>query len=188
MFLVDWFFGTLSFFGLYYKDAKILFLGLDNSGKTTLLSVLKTNKLASADPTFHPNYEELIVGNLRLQTHDLGGHEAARRLWKDYFTQVDGVVFIVDAADCDRFPEARKELAALLDDDSLHGVPIVVLGNKVDLHWAVSEPVLRSEIGLYHTTGKEAASVEGRPLELFMCSVVRNMGYGEALEWLSFYL
>lgn len=75
-FLVNFFYDTLSFFGIYYKNAKILFLGLDNAGKTTLLAMLKDDKVQALTPTFHPNTEELIIGNCRFQTHDLGGHEA----------------------------------------------------------------------------------------------------------------
>lgn len=186
----DWMYDVLAFFGLFYKDAKILFLGLDNAGKTSLLSMLKNDQMQAHTPTFHPNAEELIVGNVKFQTHDLGGHEAARRLWKDYFPTVDGVVYMVDTMDVSRFPEAKKELDALLNDDGMQDVPFLILGNKIDAYNAVSENELRAALGYIQTTGKQGHAVpEGtRPIEIFMCSVVRKMGYAEGFEWLARYL
>ncbi len=182
----DWVFETFAFFGFGYKDARILFLGLDNAGKTTLLMKLRDDKLGTHAPTFHPNCEELIIGTIRFHTHDLGGHEAARKLWQDYFTTVDGVVYLVDAMDVGRFPEARKELEMLLQDEALCKVPFLILGNKIDHPHAVSEHQLCSELGLYQLTGKGKDRLENtRPIEVFMCSVVRDMGYKEGFEWFS---
>ena len=107
----------------------------------------------------------------------------ARKLWRDYFASgVDGVVFIVDAVDRERFPEAKKELDALLTSEELASVPFLVLGNKIDLGRAASEEDLRYQLGLYETYGKEARGDKPagvRPIELYMCSVVRKMGYGD---------
>ncbi|CAI5745784.1 unnamed protein product [Peronospora destructor] len=170
MFVFDWFYNVLGYLGLYHKNAKILFLGLDNAGKTTLLHMLKDDRVAVHEPTLHPNSEELIIGKLRLRTFDLGGHETARRLWRDYFATVDGVVFVVDALDRERFPESKRELDTLLGYDELTNVPA---------------------LGLYETYGKEArgdkdASI--RPIELYMCSVVRRMGYADGFRWMAQFL
>lgn len=145
--------------------------------------------------------DELIIGKIRFKTFDLGGHETgknylfsllvrlslitiiARKLWRDYFASgVDGVVFIVDAVDRARFPEAKKELDALLVSEELANVPFLVLGNKIDLGTAPSEEDLRYQLGLYETYGKENKGERNpniRPIELYMCSVVRKMGYGD---------
>ncbi|KAL9643237.1 hypothetical protein ABK040_014694 [Willaertia magna] len=187
MFLFDWFWSLLSALGLYQKSGKILFLGLDNAGKTTLLHMLKSEKLGSYTPTQHPNVEELTMGNLNFKAIDLGGHPLARRLWKDYFTETSAVVFLVDSADPGRFEEAARELHGLLNYEDLAKVPFLILGNKIDMNGAVSE----TDLALYLRvngllTGKQhGLEKDGRrSLEIFMCSIVNQMGYGEGFQWL----
>ena len=99
---------------------------------------------------------------------------------------------MIDACDRERFGESKVELDSLLTDEQLANCPVLVLGNKIDRPGAASEDELRQIFGLYgQTTGKgkvPRSELHGRPLELFMCSVLRRQGYGEGFRWISQYL
>ena len=178
--------------GLYHKEANIVFVGLDNSGKTTLLHMLKDDKYSQQSPTQHPHMEELVMGKIKFQTFDLGGHEIARKLWRDYCTVAQAIIFLVDAAYKSRFPDARKELEQIMNLPELAMVPIAILGNKIDKIGAASEEELREGIGApfeisWGKDGKKA--MEGvRPIEVFMCSIAKRTGYVEAFKWISGFL
>eukprot|EP00929_Paragymnodinium_shiwhaense_P101243 TRINITY_DN6418_c0_g1_i1.p1 TRINITY_DN6418_c0_g1~~TRINITY_DN6418_c0_g1_i1.p1 ORF type:complete len:204 (-),score=33.82 TRINITY_DN6418_c0_g1_i1:104-715(-) len=172
------------------KNAKICFLGLDNAGKTTLLHMLMDDRLSINQPTVHPNALDLNIRGIHFRTYDLGGHETARRIWGDYLPNVDAIIFMVDAADRTRFAEAREELEKLMELRSLALVPIVVLGNKIDIPTAASEYELLMNLGLYNQTYWDGRCADKfgrpvRPVKLFMCSVVKRMGYAEAFDWLA---
>ena len=113
-------------------------------------------------------------------------------MWKDYFPAVDAIVFLIDACDRGRFGESKVELDSLLTDEQLANCPVLVLGNKIDRPGAASEDELRQLFGLYgQTTGKgkvPRTELHGRPLELFMCSVLKRQGYGEGFRWIAQYL
>ncbi|AKU37472.1 GTP-binding protein [Scale drop disease virus] len=176
-FIVHWFYNVLQFLGLYEKSGKILFLGLDNAGKTALLHMLKYNCMKEHNPTLHPTSEQLTIAGITFSTFDLGGHIQARRMWQNYFHVVDAIVYIVDCADLTRLTEAKIEFDALLNDELLHDVPILVLGNKIDKQNAIGEVELRHIFGIYGQTS--------RPVEVFMCSVLKQQGYGSGFRWLS---
>ncbi|CAJ0954981.1 unnamed protein product [Ranitomeya imitator] len=172
-FIFEWiyngFSSVLQFLGLYKKSGKLVFLGLDNAAS-----------------------EELTIAGMTFTTFDLGGHEQARRVWKNYLPAINGIVFLVDCVDHSRLMESKVELNALMTDETISNVPILILGNKIDRPEAISEEKLRELFGLYgQTTGKgnvPLKDLNARPMEVFMCSVLKRQGYGEGFRWLSQYI
>jgi GTP-binding protein SAR1 len=185
----DWFWSILAAFSWENKTGRILFLGLDNAGKTTLLGKMASGQVHVHRPTQHPNQEDLELDGIKIKTIDMGGHEDARRLWRDYFIGVSGVVFLVDAAAPHRFPEAKIELDKLLQADELQGVPFCLLYNKIDMPTAQGPPVVSNALGVSNIlTGKGKPAAGVRPLEAFPTSVVNNQGYGDGMRWMSQFL
>jgi GTP-binding protein SAR1 len=160
--------------GLYTKKAKLLVIGLDNSGKTTLLGMMANDKIGCHEPTSHPNHETLNIEGIEFSAHDMGGHIAARRLWQSYYANISCVLFMVDTTDIYRMGEARNELSRIIADSN--GIPILVLGNKIDTRDACSELQLRRYLNLYEN--EENVGV-------FMCSVIKRAGIQEAFKWLA---
>ena len=135
--------------------------------------------------------EELTIGNIKFRTFDLGGHTVVRKVWSEYFQQVDAVVYMVDTVDRERFAESKAELDGLLGTEGLTDVPFLILANKIDVPQAASEEEVRGNLGLHNmTTGKGTVAVTAgvRPIEIFCCSVVKRMGYKEGFQWLSQYI
>jgi len=190
--LWGWFSDILVYIGLKYKSVSLLFLGLDYAGKTTLIHVLASGSLKAYPPTRYSTKEEVVIGSIKFSCIDLGGHQTVRRTWKTLFLEANAIVFIIDATNTERLSEAMVELHKLLSTEEIAHLPVLVLGNKIDLPRAISEKEFRQGIGLEDdkTTGKETSrkdleSKNIRPIEVFMCSNVLRVGYGDGLKWLS---
>ena len=179
-----WAWEWLVYLGLAQKEATIVLVGLDNAGKTTLLNRLKTGKVRSFTPTQRPQLEEVTVGGLSLKAWDLGGHEPVRAMWDEYLADTDGIVFLVDSCDSERFEEAKYELQRLLAFEDLADTPVLILGTKADLlQLSASGPVLVAALGLDQPSSRRAQ------VHLARCSLVLpdfdSTGLKAAFEWLS---
>eukprot|EP00741_Cyanophora_paradoxa_P011232 tig00020554_g10851.t2 len=155
------------------KGARIAFFGLDGSGKTWICHRIQ-GRSTNTGPTQCPHVEEFKVGRVAFRAYDLSGMYGARRVWRDYFPALDGVVFVVDAADADRAPEAAEELQKLLSCEELAGLPVLVLGNKAEAPGAMPAPALRAALRL---DSQEARA--GRALRHVPCSARLGEGYTE---------
>jgi len=139
---------ALSGFGM--RNARILLLGLDAAGKTTILYKLKLNENVVTIPTIGFNVEEVTpVKNVTFTMWDVGGQEKIRPLWRHYYQGSEGLIFVVDSSDISRVTEARDELFSVLKDEGMEkGVPAVILANKQDLPNALKSYELVDKMGL----------------------------------------
>nr|XP_033793038.1 ADP-ribosylation factor-like [Geotrypetes seraphini] len=164
--------------GFYGLNARILLLGLDAAGKTTIIYKLKLNETVTTIPTIGFNVETVQpMKNVTFTVWDVGGQKKIRILWKHYFINTDGLVFVVDSSDSERFSEAKEELEAILEDVEMKGVPFVILANKQDLPGARRPQELVEELELRKQRGHEW-HVQG-------CCATSGEGLVEGLEKLS---
>ena len=113
-------------------EKRILLLGLDNAGKTSILNVFQEQTFSQETiPTIGLSIEEVFVKDYKLTFWDVGG--AATKLWKHYFDSIDGLVFVIDATDKNRIAKAKEELYRTSKDPLLQQVPYLLMFNKIDL-------------------------------------------------------
>merc|ERR1711975_44077 len=101
------------------KEMRILILGLDGAGKTTILYRLQVGEVVTTIPTIGFNVETVTYKNLKFQVWDLGGQTSIRPYWRCYYSNTDAVIFVVDSTDTERLMIAKQELMAMLDEDEL---------------------------------------------------------------------
>ena len=131
------------------RRARILMLGLDAAGKTTIVYKIKLNETVNTIPTIGFNVEEVSpVKNVSFTVWDVGGQDKIRPLWRHYYQGTEGLIYVVDSADPERFHEAREELFGILDSPEMAGVPVVVIANKQDLPRAEGSDKMAEHLGL----------------------------------------
>ncbi|KAM9853756.1 ADP-ribosylation factor-like protein 14 [Aulostomus maculatus] len=156
---------------------QVLMLGLNESGKTTLLYKLKYNESVVTVPTVGFNVETLETDRSSpgLTVWDVGGQKKMRPHWRHHYADTAGLVFVVDSSDQRRLDESRKTLHKILRFEALRGVPLVVLANKQDLHGALSPDALCTRLDLKRVC-------EGRAWFIQPCSAVTGMGLEEGFR------
>merc|ERR1712005_54951 len=115
------------------KDCRILMVGLDAAGKTTILYKLKLGEIVTTIPTIGFNVEAVTYKNITFTVWDVGGQDKIRPLWRHYYEDAHGVIFVVDSNDPGRFEEARAELTSMLQEAELRDAVLLVYANKQDL-------------------------------------------------------
>ena len=131
------------------KDVRILMVGLDAAGKTTILYKLKLGEIVTTIPTIGFNVETVEYKNISFTVWDVGGQDKIRPLWRHYYQNTQGVIFVVDSNDRDRVGEARDELHRMLNEDELREAVLLVVANKQDLPNAMNAAEITDKLGLH---------------------------------------
>lgn len=163
-----------------FQSMHVVVIGLDSSGKTSLLYRLKFGEFVKSVPTKGFNMEKIkvAVGTSRsiiFQVWDVGGQEKLRPLWKSYTRRTDGIVFVVDAAEVERMEEAKVELHKITKIAENQGVPVLILANKQDLPGALTMAEVEKLLAVHELCSSTLHYVQG-------CSAVDGTGLQQGLE------
>jgi len=136
------------------KQIRILMLGLDAAGKTTILYKLKLGDYVQTIPTIGFNVETIKYKNVRFDCWDAGGQEKFRRLWHHYCQNSQALIFVVDSSDEERLGEAKEELHRIIKEDALQNVVVLIFANKQDLPGSMKKEEIQNRLNLEALTKK----------------------------------
>ncbi|XP_040429840.1 GTPase Obg-like isoform X2 [Cygnus olor] len=137
------------------QELRIVLLGLDNAGKTTLLKRLASEEVTTITPTQGFNIKSVHSHGFKLNVWDIGGQRSVRPYWRKYLGSTDLLIYVIDSADQKRFEETGQELAELTEDESLTGVPLLVFANKQDLVTAAPAAEIAEGLSLHTYRDRE---------------------------------
>ncbi|XP_028286088.1 ADP-ribosylation factor 4-like [Parambassis ranga] len=168
-----------SIFGRLFgkKQMRILMVGLDAAGKTTILYKLKLGEIVTTIPTIGFNVETVEYKNISFTVWDVGGQDKIRPLWRHYFQNTQGLIFVVDSNDRERVAESAEELSKMLLEDELKDAVLLVFANKQDLPNALSVSELTDRLGLH--------ALRNKTWHIESTCATQGTGLYEGLDWLS---
>ncbi|PWN52694.1 ARF/SAR superfamily [Violaceomyces palustris] len=158
------------------KELRLLFLGLDNAGKTTILKrVNGQDDISQVSPTLGFDIKTFVHKGYTLNVWDVGGQRSLRPYWRNYFESTDAVVWVVDSGDRSRLEDCREELWSLLGEEKLAGATILILANKQDIQGSMSAPEIATRLGL--------EEIRSHSWRIQPCSAYTGENLLQGLDW-----
>lgn len=158
------------------KEMRILMLGLDNAGKTTVLKKFNGEDIDTISPTLGFNIKTLEHLSYKLNIWDVGGQKSLRSYWRNYFESTDGLIWVVDSADRMRLQDCKQELDALLLEERLAGATLLVFANKQDLPGALTAEEIKNAL--------ELSNIKTHHWLILDCSAVSGENLLQGMDWL----
>ncbi|XP_076056727.1 ADP-ribosylation factor-like protein 3 [Oratosquilla oratoria] len=157
------------------RELRILLLGLDNAGKTTLLKKLASEDITHITPTQGFNIKSVQSDGFKLNVWDIGGQRKIRPYWRNYFENTDVLIYVIDSGDRKRFEETGQELGEILGEEKLAGVPVLIFANKQDLFNAAPASEIAEGLRLH--------TIRDRMWQIQPCSATNGEGVKDGLDW-----
>ena len=167
----------IEFFSKSRNNFKIIILGIQNAGKTTILYRLSLGQLVKTSPTIGSNVEELSYNNVKFQAWDLGGQESIRSVWDIYYMNADAVIYVVDSHDDEYLEESKAQFHKLIAHPALKNATILIFANKQDLTGAKDTNTLIQEYEFY--------KIKEHIWHIQSCSALNGDGLLTGIKWLS---
>ncbi|XP_078080273.1 ADP-ribosylation factor-like protein 5B isoform X1 [Mustelus asterias] len=159
------------------QEHKVIIVGLDNAGKTTILYQFLMNEVVHTSPTIGSNVEEIVVKNTHFLMWDIGGQDMLRSTWSTYYTNTEFVILVVDSTDRERLTLTKEELYKMLAHEDLRKAAVLVFANKQDMKNSMSA----AEISKFLTL----TSIRDHPWHIQACCALTGEGLGQGLEWMT---
>ncbi|KAL8828514.1 MAG: hypothetical protein Q9170_006567 [Blastenia crenularia] len=157
------------------KEMRILMLGLDNAGKTTVVKKLMKEDVHTVSPTFGFIIKTIDYEGYKLNIWDVGGQKTLRTYWRNFFEKTDALIWVVDAADRLRVDDCRQELEGLLLEERLMGASLLVLSNKTDIQGSMSDDKIRKALALDAITTHKWIIIQ--------CSAITGFNLEKGINW-----
>ena len=156
------------------KNFRLLIAGFDDSGKTSILNQLKYLEFIKTQPTIGYNIEAIDYKGLNFTIVDTGGQDKIRVLWKHYYQDIDGLIFVMNSNERDYIDDNIEEIRKMSCEKELEGCPFLVIANKQDEKNAFPPDEIKDKFG----------DIKGRKLNVFGASAKTGEGIIEGFDWL----
>uniref|UniRef100_A0A3B3QDG5 ADP-ribosylation factor-like 5C n=2 Tax=Paramormyrops kingsleyae TaxID=1676925 RepID=A0A3B3QDG5_9TELE len=159
-----------------YTEHKVIIVGLDNAGKTTILYQFLTKEAVHTSPTIGSNVEEIAVRKTRFLVWDIGGQESLRTSWSSYYCNTEIVILVVDSTDRERITLNKEELHRMLAHEDLQNAAVLILANKQDMKNSMTAAEISQCLTL--------SSITGHSWHIQACCALTGEGLPASLDWM----
>ncbi|CAH3131194.1 ADP-ribosylation factor-like protein 5B [Stylophora pistillata] len=159
------------------EEHKVIIVGLDNAGKTTILYQFLMSEVVHTSPTIGSNVEEVVWKNIHFLMWDIGGQESLRSAWNTYYTNTEFLILVVDSTDRERLAVSKAELYNMLNHEDLRQAGVLIFANKQDIKGSMSVAEISEQLNL--------TSIKDHGWHIQACCALTGEGLYQGLEWIT---